>query len=128
MNKFSRVAVVLCVMGAFLHNGLKKLGSFDTVSKQFQSEVPNVPAWVVSALLVVILAIEILAPIGVIVASVGSGSWTKSMNNTSLWFLIILSLIVSVALLPRAFKQNADNTTLFANTAIFGGVVLLLQK
>lgn len=130
MNKISRVAVVLCVMGIFIHNGLTKIGSINDSAKAVQAQMGNsvVPLWVITALIVVALAVEILAPIGVIVANVAEGSWTKGLNNTSLWFLIVLSLIISVSLLPSSLSKNSNNSTMFANTAFLGGCVLLLKK
>ena len=120
----------ILILFIFVLAGVNKINGFQGTVKSLITQVPKMikklPMSLFQLAIVIVILIEILAPILIVYSYTGDETETKlRINNCSIYTLIIFLIL---ATLLYHFPNNKDNLMrALLNVSIIGGLILLLQ-
>lgn len=120
----------ILILFIFVLSGINKTNSFQGTVKSLITKVPKIfkklPMSLFQLAIIIVILIEILAPILIVYSYTGDETETKlRINNCSIYTLILFLIL---ATLLYHYPNNKDNLMrALLNVSIIGGLILLLQ-
>ena len=120
----------ILILFIFVLAGINKINSFQGTVKSLITKVPKIfkklPMSLFQLAIVIVILIEIIAPILIVYSYTGDETDTKQrINNCSIYTLILFLIFATLLYHFPNNKENLMRTLL--NVSIIGGLILLLQ-
>lgn len=120
----------ILILFIFVLAGINKINSFQGTVKSLITKVPKIfkklPMSLFQLAIVIVILIEIIAPILIVYSYTGDETDTKlRINNCSIYTLILFLIFATLLYHLPNNKENLMRALL--NVSIIGGLILLLQ-